>query len=428
MFRAHQSLLLLLIAAVVAICSGVTSGVVRGARRGARRKIQQQQKRALEEASSGDEIVIMNSGDEAMLPVGNIAVMESRDEVMLPVEDSGDGEMMSTDGAMESASSMDGSIMNSNKEASLFEESSLDTSRDSKKQKKPKSNSNQHGKMNKLSSRSNKSNRSTSKRSVSKGSSLNKKKSSSAYLFDDIQGSSLDTNDSADMNESVDTNEEDSVTTSPAGEKVPTPSVPLPMPTMTEVEETQSPVEVPVEDETDAPTEAPFQEEMPVATVAPTDPEPVSEVIVLTEAPTEAPLGTIVDIVVGNPDFSTLVELLRQADLVKILSDVGPFTVFAPTNDAFAGLPQETLDAVASDKEFLTSILRYHAVSGNILSTDLIDGAMMATINGADITTFTDPPMVNDANIVGADVFASNGVIHVIDTVSFLIFMSMSPI
>jgi len=136
-----------------------------------------------------------------------------------------------------------------------------------------------------------------------------------------------------------------------------------------------------------------------------------------TEAPTEAPLGTIVDIAAGNPDFSTLVSLLEQAGLVNTLNGPGPFTVFAPTNAAFAALPQEVLDAVASDTELLTQVLLYHVVDGLVESGDLVDGASVPTFNGADVTTFTDPFMVNDANIIAADVIASNGVIHAIDAV-----------
>jgi len=156
---------------------------------------------------------------------------------------------------------------------------------------------------------------------------------------------------------------------------------------------------IPPAEETDAPTEE-------------TDP-PVVE----TDAPTEEELGTIVDIAVGNPDFSILVELLTQAGLVEVLSGEGPFTVFAPTNDAFDALDPETLEAVASDPDLLESVLFYHVVEGTVLSTDLEDEATVTTINGADVTTFTDPPRVNDANIVEADILASNGVIHVVDKV-----------
>ena len=136
-----------------------------------------------------------------------------------------------------------------------------------------------------------------------------------------------------------------------------------------------------------------------------------------TVAPTAEELGTIVDIVAGNPDLSILVELLTQAGLVEILSGEGPFTVFAPTNDAFDALDPETLEAVASDPDLLESVLFYHVVEGTVLSTDLEDEATVATVNGADVTTFTDPPKANDANIVEADILASNGVIHVVDKV-----------
>jgi len=142
--------------------------------------------------------------------------------------------------------------------------------------------------------------------------------------------------------------------------------------------------------------------------------------------PAQATLATIVDFAAGNPDFSTLVDLVTQAGLVDTLNGSGPFTVFAPTNAAFASLPQETLDAVSSDPALLTSVLTYHVVGGTVLSTDLVDGAAVETVNGATVTVSLNPDMINDANIVATDLLASNGVIHVIDSVCFLfIFLSL---
>jgi uncharacterized surface protein with fasciclin (FAS1) repeats len=136
------------------------------------------------------------------------------------------------------------------------------------------------------------------------------------------------------------------------------------------------------------------------------------------EAPAEEP-GTIVDVAAGNPDFETLVAAVTAADLVETLSGDGPFTVFAPTNDAFAALPDGLLDALLlpENKDALTSILTYHVLPAEVPAADVTAGEV-ATVEGStiDITT-DDGVMVNDATVVTTDVEASNGVIHVIDTV-----------
>jgi len=162
---------------------------------------------------------------------------------------------------------------------------------------------------------------------------------------------------------------------------------------------------------TDTPTAAPTGTDPPVAGTPP----PTGA----TDAPEE--LGTIVDVVAGNPDFSILADLLDQAGLADVLSGDGPFTLFAPTNDAFAALDQETLDAVGADMGLLTNVLLYHVVEGTVLSSDLVDEAMVPTVNGANVTTFLDPPRVNNADITEADILASNGVIHAIAAVSYLL-------
>lgn len=129
---------------------------------------------------------------------------------------------------------------------------------------------------------------------------------------------------------------------------------------------------------------------------------------------------TIVDIAAGNPDFSTLVTAVTQAGLVETLSSDGPFTVFAPTNAAFEALGQETIDAVLADKEQLTSILTYHVVEGNVTSDQVVNLTEATTVNGATlpITVMEDGTVkVGNATVVTADIQASNGVIHVIDTV-----------
>lgn len=138
----------------------------------------------------------------------------------------------------------------------------------------------------------------------------------------------------------------------------------------------------------------------------------------MSEAPMEEP-GTIVDVVAGNADFETLVAAVTAADLVETLSGDGPFTVFAPTDDAFDGLPEGLLDALLlpENKDALTSILTYHVVSGEVMAADVTAGDV-ATVEGSTIAITTDGGvMVNEANVVTTDVDASNGVIHVIDAV-----------
>lgn len=126
----------------------------------------------------------------------------------------------------------------------------------------------------------------------------------------------------------------------------------------------------------------------------------------------------IVDTAVGAGTFTTLVAAVEAAGLVDTLKGEGPFTVFAPTDEAFAALPEGTVEALLADPEALAAILTYHVVAGKVMSTDLSDGMMAATVNGAEITIGTTGGVtVNGANVVTADIEASNGVIHVIDAV-----------
>jgi uncharacterized surface protein with fasciclin (FAS1) repeats len=128
----------------------------------------------------------------------------------------------------------------------------------------------------------------------------------------------------------------------------------------------------------------------------------------------------IVDIAAGNDDFSTLVAAVQAADLVETLKGEGPFTVFAPTNEAFEALPEGTVEMLLmpENKDQLTAILTYHVVPGKVMSGDLSDGMMATTVQGTDVTIGTeDGVTVNGANVVEADIEASNGVIHVIDAV-----------
>lgn len=126
----------------------------------------------------------------------------------------------------------------------------------------------------------------------------------------------------------------------------------------------------------------------------------------------------IVDIAVANGNFTTLVAAVQAAGLVDTLKGDGPFTVFAPTDDAFAALPEGTVEALLDDIPTLTAILTYHVVSGAVMSGDLSDGMMAETVNGQSVTiSLGDGVMVDGANVVMADIEASNGVIHVIDAV-----------
>ena len=133
----------------------------------------------------------------------------------------------------------------------------------------------------------------------------------------------------------------------------------------------------------------------------------------------ETTVGTIVDVASADATFSTLVAAVSAAGLVETLSGTGPFTVFAPTNDAFAALPAGVLDALLlpENKAVLTQILTYHVVSGMVMAADVTDGDV-ATVEGQTIKLSTaDGVTVNGATVVAADVAASNGVIHAIDAV-----------
>lgn len=126
----------------------------------------------------------------------------------------------------------------------------------------------------------------------------------------------------------------------------------------------------------------------------------------------------IVDIAVGAGNFTTLVAAVEAAGLVDTLKGDGPFTVFAPTDDAFAALPDGTVEALLDDIPTLTAILTYHVVPGTVMSTDLSDGMMAATVNGQEVTIGVgDVVTVDGATVIQADIEASNGVIHVIDAV-----------
>ena len=138
----------------------------------------------------------------------------------------------------------------------------------------------------------------------------------------------------------------------------------------------------------------------------------------------EAKLGTIVDVAVANGSFTTLVAAVKAAGLVETLSGDGPFTVFAPTDEAFAAALDAlglTADELLADTDLLKSVLTYHVIAGEVPSSTVVtlDGKTAATVNGAEvkISVDGDKVMVNDATVVTADVPADNGIIHVIDKV-----------
>ena len=127
----------------------------------------------------------------------------------------------------------------------------------------------------------------------------------------------------------------------------------------------------------------------------------------------------IVDVAAANPDFGTLVSAVTKADLASTLSGTGPFTVFAPTNDTFAKVPADQLNALLADKAQLTKVLTYHVVPGKVLAADLQPTQMVKTVEGQDVDIqVTDgKATINGCAITKTDIEASNGVIHVIDCV-----------
>jgi uncharacterized surface protein with fasciclin (FAS1) repeats len=147
---------------------------------------------------------------------------------------------------------------------------------------------------------------------------------------------------------------------------------------------------------------------------APAQPAPAEE-------PVEAAASDIVDTAVSAGSFNTLAAALEAAGLVETLKGDGPFTVFAPTDEAFAQLPAGTLDdlLLPENKDQLTAILTYHVAEGSVASSDLSDGQMVTTLQGGELpVAIADGSVaVGDATVTTPDVAASNGVIHVIDTV-----------
>lgn len=132
----------------------------------------------------------------------------------------------------------------------------------------------------------------------------------------------------------------------------------------------------------------------------------------------KAAKSDIVDTAVGAGSFKTLAAALKAAGLVDTLKGDGPFTVFAPNDEAFAKLPAGTLEALLKDKEKLTAILTYHVVPGKVMAADVVKVKSAKTVQGQSVAVdATDGVKIDDAKVLKADIDCSNGVIHVIDTV-----------
>jgi uncharacterized surface protein with fasciclin (FAS1) repeats len=126
----------------------------------------------------------------------------------------------------------------------------------------------------------------------------------------------------------------------------------------------------------------------------------------------------IVDSAIAAGSFNTLVAAVQAAGLEQTLKGPGPFTVFAPTDAAFAQIPKEQLDALLADKQALTKVLAYHVVPGTVKAAEVVNLTSVATVEGQSLTiTVGDSVMVNNATVIKTDVVTGNGVIHVIDAV-----------
>jgi uncharacterized surface protein with fasciclin (FAS1) repeats len=127
----------------------------------------------------------------------------------------------------------------------------------------------------------------------------------------------------------------------------------------------------------------------------------------------------IVDTAIAAGQFKTLVKLVQEAGLVDALRGEGPFTVFAPTDEAFAKLPKKQVDALLKDKEALRQVLLYHVVQGKVMSSDVVKLRTAKTLQGQNINirVRNNVVRINDAKVIKADIVCTNGVIHVIDKV-----------
>lgn len=137
----------------------------------------------------------------------------------------------------------------------------------------------------------------------------------------------------------------------------------------------------------------------------------------VTKPAKEAATKDIVDTAVADGRFTTLVKAVQAAGLVDTLKGKGPFTVFAPTDEAFAKIPAETLKAILADKAKLTKILTYHVVAGKMLAADVLKAKDLKTVEGGKLAVDAKAVTVGGAKVIVTDVATSNGVIHAIDTV-----------
>lgn len=129
--------------------------------------------------------------------------------------------------------------------------------------------------------------------------------------------------------------------------------------------------------------------------------------------------NTIAAIVANDPNFSTLLSAVQAAGLVDTLNSAGPYTVFAPTNAAFAKIPADQLQSILNDREQLRNLLLYHVVPGRVTAAQVVNLSSATTANGSDvrISRMNGNVMINDARVTRTDIRASNGIIHVVDSV-----------
>ena len=128
--------------------------------------------------------------------------------------------------------------------------------------------------------------------------------------------------------------------------------------------------------------------------------------------------GDLVAVASGAGDFNTLVSAIEAAGLVEALQGEGPFTVFAPTNEAFAKLPEGTVESLLANPEQLKKVLLYHVVSGNVMAAEVVKLESATTLNGTKVAISTKGGVkINNAMVIKTDIEASNGTVHVIDTV-----------
>ena len=165
--------------------------------------------------------------------------------------------------------------------------------------------------------------------------------------------------------------------------------------------------------ETTPPMDQPAPEPAPVVAAEPTPP-PAPEEPPPPPAPTKDILTTATD--AGN--FTTLLKAIEIAGLTEEWKGPGPFTVFAPTDEAFAKVPKAELDKLLKNKKKLAEVLKYHVVAGSVKAADVVKMPTATTVNGADIKIdATSGVKINEATVISTDIMTTNGVVHVIDTV-----------